>query len=227
VTLLCVWDDCTEADESLAEQERSVERTIAWARRCKDHFVEKTKGSKTRPLIFGIVQGGNNRKLRKKCAEALIALGLMVCIWGWPVDRSGKFLSGIVKYTASVMPDNLPKYAMGVGKPEDIMKCVKMGYNMFDCVLPTRDAATKDFIHSQVKTLPKQVHSNSCILAAVSMRTIQKPVSDICTCTTCKNYSRGYLNHLFKRQDSLAIRLATIHNLRFYSELMEKISKLK
>ena len=214
--IMCL-DDCTDPSENSKEQEISVKRTIAWANRCKKYFDAKTKGKKDKPLIFGIVQGGSSTKLRKECAEGLIKIGFDGYAYGgWPVDKDRKFLDEIVEYTAHLMPGNKPKYAMGVGKPQDIKKCVKFGYNMFDCVLPTRDAR-----HERLYVFKGKSYG-FVYIGSGKYKNDNKPISAKCDCETCKHYSRSYLYNLFKNKDPLAIRLATIHNLRFYTDLMNK-----
>ena len=232
--VMCL-DDCTDPSESLKEQEKSVERTLVWAERCKNYFDKKTAKRKDKPLLFGIVQGGSSKKLRKKCAEGLTKIGFDGYAYGgWPVDKNKKFLSRIVSYTASLMPDNKPKYAMGVGKPEDIEKCVTYGYNLFDCVLPTRDARhqrlyvfDKNPVSKKIpKIAPKEKSQNKIkysflYIGKGKYKNDQNPISQFCRCETCAHYSRSYLYNLFKTSNPLALRLATIHNLRFYTDLMK------
>ena len=221
--IMCL-DDCTNPEESHAEQIKSVERTITWAKECKKAFTKLTKPLKQKPLLFAIIQGGNNKELRKKCAKALIKIGFDGFAYGgWPVDGNKKFLSEILKYTAALMPDNLPKYAMGVGKPENITECVGMGYNMFDCVLPTRDARHKRL---NIFTDVQRNKYEYVYLGSGKHKNSTEPVSNYCDCVTCKNYSRGYLYHLFKIEDALSVHLATIHNLRFYAMYMENLRKV-
>jgi queuine tRNA-ribosyltransferase len=226
--IMCL-DDCTDPEESFKEQEISVERTIAWAKRCKVFFDKKVNGKtnrktikKDRPLIFGIVQGGMSKKLRKKCANALVEIGFDgYAFGGWPVDKDKNFLSEIVSYTASAMPEGKPKYAMGVGKPGDIKECIKYGYNLFDCVLPTRDAR-----HERLYVFKgKSKKSYGFIyIGSGKYKNDNGPISKECKCETCRFYSRAYLYNLFKNKDPLSIRLATIHNLRFYSDLMKSLN---
>jgi queuine tRNA-ribosyltransferase len=219
--IMCL-DDCTDPAEAHKEQKLSVERTVRWAKRCKDYFDRKTnfgrktKNSKKKPLIFGIVQGGSSKKLRKECADGLIKIGFDGYAYGgWPVDGTGKFLSEIVKFTASVMPDDKPKYAMGVGKPQDIKECIRYGYNLFDCVLPTRDAR-----HERLYVFSGRSYK-FIYIGSGKYKKDNKPISGKCKCETCTSYSRAYLYNLFKNKDPLALRLATIHNLRFYTDLMK------
>ena len=209
-----VLDDCTRPDQDLDDQKKSVERTIAWAKRSKEAFFQgealPRKASPYRPLLFAVVQGGNSKKLRKYCAEELIKIGFDgYCFGGFPV-QSGKFLSEIVEYVAKLLPDDKPKYALGVGKPENIMECVRFGYQIFDCVIPTREARHQ------------KLYPNINIGRGIYTQD-KNPISKNCDCHTCKNFSRAYLHHLFKIKDTSAFRLATIHNLRFYSMLMESL----
>ncbi len=215
--VMCL-DDCTDPDESLEEQKISVTRTIQWAKRCKDTFDKFSKYAAVKQLIFGIIQGGSSRKLRKYCAEELIKIGFDgYAFGGFPVDKKNKFLSSILKYTADLMPNDKPKYAMGVGKPENIKEGVKMGYNLFDCVLPTRDARHQRLYVNKGKTY------GYIYIGAGRYKADQKPISRNCECETCKQYSRAYLYNLFKNHDSLSFRLATIHNLFFYNDYVSKL----
>ncbi|OGE23626.1 hypothetical protein A2688_00495, partial [Candidatus Daviesbacteria bacterium RIFCSPHIGHO2_01_FULL_38_8] len=214
--LICL-DDCTKPDAPLKSQEESVQRTITWANRCKDEFIKLTKDMEEKPLLFAVIQGGNEKALRKKCAQELLKIGFDgYCYGGWPVDETKTFLTEILNFTASLIPDNFPKYAMGVGKPQDIVNCFKMGYNMFDCVIPTREARHKKLYRFTENNLYETISLQKAVF-----KNSTEPVSKYCDCLTCQNYSLGYLYHLFKINDLLAFRLATIHNLRFYSRLME------
>lgn len=225
-----VLDDCTRSNQSLKDQEKSVERTIAWAKRSKEEFAKSASGRK-RPLLFAVVQGGNNKKLRKKCAEELIKIGFDgYCYGGFPVDEKGKFMTDILAYTAKLLPDGKPKYALGVGRPGDIVACVKMGYGIFDCVIPTREASHRKLYiweKDPQNSLPPQGWKanfyNSIYIESGKYAVDTNPISKFCGCLTCQNYSRAYLHHLFKVGDTLAIRLATVHNLRFYAKLLERL----
>lgn len=232
-----VLDDCTYPHQSLVEQKKSVERTIAWAKRSKEEFVKisKARPCSTRPrlaqtLLFAVIQGGTNKKLRKYCAEELIKIGFDgYCFGGFPVDSKGKFLSGILEYVAQLLPNDKPKYALGVGRPENIVECVKLGYEIFDCVIPTREARhQKLYVYSneiEIINLNKKNFYDTIYIGSGKYQNDPKPISDFCDCYTCHNYSKAYLHHLFKIADSLSIRLATIHNLRFYSMLLGSLRK--
>ncbi|MDD2823483.1 MAG: tRNA guanosine(34) transglycosylase Tgt [Candidatus Daviesbacteria bacterium] len=227
--LICL-DDCTKPDQDIGEQEKSVERTIAWAKRCKLEFEKLTSLSKKRPLLFAVIQGGNNRELRKKCAKSLVDIGFDgYCFGGFPVDNQGKFLKSIMKYTASLLPEEKVKYAMGIGTPANIIDCVKMGYNLFDCVIPTREARHQKLYIFNKKVTKKNVFDNNIYstinIGAGRYNQTLDSVSKFCDCHTCERFSRAYLHHLFKIKDTSAFRLATIHNLRFYSMLMEALKQ--
>jgi queuine tRNA-ribosyltransferase len=219
--IMCL-DDCTDPSESDEEQNTSVKRTIAWAKRCKEKYLELTDGMKEKPLIFGIVQGGNNKLLREKCANDLVKLGFDGYAYGgWPVQNN-VFIGEIVEFTSELMPDDKPKYAMGVGKPEDIIVSCKYGYDMFDCVLPTRDARHKR-LYRFTNDLPDFNNNNFYEYVHISNAKYinsKEPIEKNCDCHTCKNFSFGYLNHLFRIKEQSVYRLATIHNLRFYSRMM-------
>lgn len=228
-----VLDDCIKPETLFDEQKLSVERTIRWAQRSKDEFIKlttqprKAGPCKAKPLLFAVVQGGNDKKLRKYCASELIKIGFDgYCFGGFPV-AGGKFLSEIVEYTASLLPDNKPKYALGVGRPENIIDCANWGYDIFDCVIPTREARHKKLYVFTKKPTKKGLIEGNCysniFFGSSKYEKSMDPISEFCDCLTCREYSRAYLHHLFKIQDVLSIRLATIHNLRFYSMLMETL----
>lgn len=219
--IMCL-DDCTRPDMTEKEQKLSVKRTIKWAKKCKIEFKKQVKKRKTRPLLFSIIQGGENKKLRKLCAKKLLEIGFDGYAFGGFPMKNGKFLKNILKYTSSLIPNNLPKYAMGIGKPQDIIDCVKLGYNMFDCVIPTRDARHKRFYIFNNKT---KTNHNTLYLRG-RHKNNNSPISNICDCHTCKNHALSKLHSLHKSRDKEYVRLSSIHNLRFYSRLMEKLRKL-
>ena len=194
-------DDCTKPDISFLQQKKSVERTILWAERCKKYFDKKTKNIKRKPLLFAIVQGGESKKLRKYCAQQLIKMNFDGYSFGGFPIKNKKLLTKILKYVAELLPNDKPKYAMGIGKPEDIIKCVRMGYNIFDCVLPTRDARHKRLY--VWKNKKKLLHST------INIRKSKKETRK--------------LARLFKHNYNQAVKIATMCNLEFYAELMGEL----
>lgn len=226
--MVCL-DDCPPQDLNEADMVRSVDRTLAWAQRCKTEYEKQIEARKltdtTRPLLFAVVQGGNSVAQRTRCAQELIKIGFDgYGFGGWPMDASGKLNTKILKLVAELTKDSKFRYALGIGDPKSCVECTGLGYNIFDCVLPTRDARhgrlyiwTKDSAKADLK---KDFYEYLRIDKAEFAQD-NKPVSEYCGCYTCNNYSKAYLRHLFKINDTLAYRLATIHNMRFYAQLFE------
>jgi len=232
--IICL-DDCPGKNASKKQTELSTQRTIDWAKRCKIEYLKQIKkrklSLKDRPLILAVVQGGQYKNLRKKCADELLKVGFDgYGLGGWLTDKTGKIDLDTIGFISKCLPDNLPKFALGVGYPQDIIDLTKLGYHIFDCVIPTRDARHKrlyawaknpdkaDILKE--KNLFKRFYPDKARYALD-----KKPVSRFCDCRLCQNYSRAYLYHLFKIGDSLAWRLATIHNLRLYTKLIELLRK--
>jgi queuine tRNA-ribosyltransferase len=227
--VMCL-DDCTHESAPREEQEASVARTIAWARRCRTEFDRLLAGKRSgtvRPLLFAVIQGGNDRDLRRVCAEALLEVGFDgYGLGGWPLDEKQALLADIIEYTASLVPEGTPLHALGVGKPENVVACARFGYSTFDCALPTRDARHGRLYGFQAESLAEVDLSQPgfyrpLYIADVQHRTNPRPISSACDCLACTRYSRAYLHHLHAIRDPLYLRLATIHNLRFYAQLME------
>lgn len=230
--IICL-DDCPSAKAEADENSISVNRTIEWAKRSKDEFLKQIESRRLdkKPLLFAVVHGGNDKKLREKCFDGLNGIGFDgFCFGGWPLDNEKKLNLDILSWIASLIPDNLPKFALGVGNPKAIVDCAKVGYNIFDCVLPTRDARhqrlyvfAKDPNDIDIFNEPKI--TDFVYITDEKYVRDKKPISDFCDCYACKNYSRGYLRHLFEIEDALAWRLGTIHNLRTYTKLIEILRK--
>lgn len=231
--MICL-DDCPSAKTTVEENYESVRRTVEWAKRSKDEFLKQISSrriSKNRPMLFAVIHGADDRLLREECARELINIGFDgFCFGGWPLDNNKKLNHDILSFTAYLMPAELPKFALGVGNPKAIVDCVKMGYTIFDCVLPTRDARHKRLYVFTKDPDNFDIFNEENITDFVYItdeRYVRdsSPISDHCDCHTCKNYSRSYLRHLFEIEDSLAGRLATIHNLRTYTKLIEILRK--
>jgi queuine tRNA-ribosyltransferase len=223
--MMCL-DYCTHPEDSYEICKQSVDITVNWAKRCKKEYESQLKSRKIsndkRPLLFAIIQGGGYKDLRKTCANELIGMGFDgFGFGGWPVSSDGRLIEDILSYTAELMPDDTVKYAMGLGKPDGIRKCVQMGYNLFDCVIPTREARHNRLYVFDNGNGPFD-YAHYYILDEKHIRE-NKPISEDCDCLTCRNYTRAYLYHLYKIGDSLAYRLATLHNLRFYTKWMENL----
>ena len=231
--IMMALDMCTHPDDPPDVQRRSVELTVRWGERCRAEFDKLTASrSGPRPLLFGIVQGGSDPKLRLDCGRRLEEIGFDgYGFGGWPLDASGAFRLDILKMAADAMPDGKVKYAMGLGKPEEIAALVGMGYRLFDCVIPTREARHQRlYVFNPGMDTPDGVRAPEGRFYkyhyAMDDRHVRDggPVDPTCDCALCRNHSRAYLRHLFKVNDPGAMRLATAHNLRFYGRLMELLS---
>ncbi len=232
--IIMVLDECPPWPCSKSEVSAAVERTTRWAKRCKDYFVEKTgKIPKSeKPLLFGIVQGGVHKDLREKSARELTSIGFDgYAVGGVAVGEPREYLKKVLRYTLPFLPENKPRYLMGLGRPEEIIDSVKAGIDMFDCVIPTREGRhgrlfirEKTFgkISQSSKINSKKVYSRINI-ENEKYSLDKSKIDSQCDCYLCQNYSRAYLRHLFKIGDTLAMRLASEHNLRFYLEMMEKL----
>lgn len=236
--LVICLDDCPSPDASPQEVETAVERTIHWAERCRVEFDRQLEtrgpasGPRSRPLLFGVVQGGYDREKRARCAAGLLPLGFDgFGFGGWPLTPEGELAHDILAYTAERTPDALPRFALGVGKPEHIVRCYLSGWRIFDCVLPTRDARHGRLYAFNAASLDEVDLRSPDFYHFVYIRDEKhrrqhKPVSTACDCPCCQDYSLAYLHHLFGVGDPLGLRLATLHNLRFYTQLLERVSAL-
>lgn len=231
--MVVVLDEFTEPGASEKRAKETVDRTLAWAKRSKDEFEKicKAKGltEKTRPYLLGVVQGGDHQELRKYCTEELVKIGFDgLGYGGWPITLEGNFNYDVPKTIAENSPDDYLLYGLGVGKPDEIVGCYDFGFQIFDCVLPTRDARHKRLYVYNVESMDKidirKPNFYSYYVPDKEMHYADNSrVSDACDCLLCTRYTRSYLAHLFRIKESTAMRLATIHNLRFYSILMEKL----
>lgn len=232
--VICL-DYCTHVDAPFAVQESSVLHTIAWARRCKDEFQrllkQKRLADEQRPLLFAVIQGGGSLELRKRCAEALLEIGFDGFGYGgWPLDNQGNLLREIISYTRELVPAQFPMHALGVGHPDNVVQCARIGYGIFDSAMPTRDAR-HGRLYAFTPSVPSAPSSSAVdgkwfsYVYVGDDKYIKKdaPVSSVCDCLCCSHYSLGYLHHLFKIGDSLFFRLATIHNLRFMTMLTGRL----
>jgi len=234
--LMVCLDDCPSPDASPEEVRTSVARTVHWAERCRAEFDRQIKARGRRdgpgPLLFGVVQGGYDREMRELCARELLPLNFDgFGFGGWPLTPEGELAAEMLAFTAGLIPEHLPRFALGVGKPEHIVACYRMGWRIFDCVLPTRDAR-----HGRLYVYDAANLDAVDLLAPDFYRFVYirdgkhkregEPVSAACDCPCCRNYSLAYLHHLFDIGDPLGLRLATLHNLRFYTQLMERIAAL-
>jgi queuine tRNA-ribosyltransferase len=217
-------DECTHPDAPADAQRESVERTLRWARAGRATLDQELAGGRDRPLVFAVVQGGMDRELRRRCAEGLLEIGFDgFGFGGWPIDDRGQLVE-MVAEVADLLPPEVPKHALGIGRPENVVAAHRAGYAMFDCTLPTRNArrgAVYVFTGEAIgedRTFYRQVQVDG-----ERFRRDARPIEDGCDCATCTRFTRAYLAHLFSIGDALGLRLATIHNLRFYTRLIEAL----
>jgi len=205
--IMCL-DECVPYPADRRYVERSLGLTTRWAERCRNAHKKETQA------LFGIVQGGIYEDLRERSLEELRAIGFDgYALGGLSVGEPKEEMSRIVESTTPLCPEDQPRYLMGVGTPEDIVECVYHGIDMFDCVMPTRNARNGMLFTNKGKIAIRNAR----------YREDNLPLDSECDCYTCRHYSRAYLRHLFIAREILAIVLNTIHNVRYYMNLMEKI----
>lgn len=222
VDMMVCLDDCPPNEFSRKDLEKAVERTISWAKRCKAEYlrqIKKRKITKTkRPLLFAVIQGGAEIDLRQKCAKELVDIGFDGYGFGARhVDKDGQFLTQVLKKTAQAIPEDSLRFALGVGRPEDIKKCLKLGWDMFDCVVPSREGRHGKLFLNEGKKIINI--NNSCFSQDF---TIINPSSKI---DGLKRHSKSYLKHLFQLNEPLGQKLAALNNLEFYQNLFKNIRK--
>jgi queuine tRNA-ribosyltransferase len=204
--IVMIFDECTPYPATHKESKDSMELSLRWAQRSKDAHGDSPNA------LFGIVQGGMYEDLREVSVAGLKAIEFDgYAIGGLSVGEPKEDMVRILDHTAPLIPKNKPRYLMGVGKPEDLVEGVRRGIDMFDCVMPTRNARNGHlFVNTGVIKIRNAAH-----------KTDVAPLDDTCDCYTCKNYSRAYLHHLDKCKEILGSQLNTLHNLHFYQKVMQ------
>jgi queuine tRNA-ribosyltransferase len=216
--IMMTFDECVHYPAAKDYVEQSLELTTKWARRAKKHFVNQLEpanrltGKQTnRQLLFGIAQGSTYLDLRKKAAEDLLEIGFDgYAIGGVSVGEPQYLINEIASYTAELLPDEKPKYLMGLGTPPDMLEAISEGIDMFDCVVPTRNGR-----NGQAFTWHGELQ-----LRNAEYKEDFTPIDKECGCFTCKNHSRSYIRHLFNTEELLGLRLVSLHNIHFYVKLI-------
>lgn len=210
-TITMAFDECTSYPCSEEEARKSMELSMRWAKRCREAFIPREGYAQ-----FGIMQGSMFPNLRKESMEKLEKIGFEgYAIGGLAIGEPSDILHKMIPVCTELMPEHKPRYLMGVGYPSDLIKGVLEGVDMFDCVLPTRNARNGQLFTSEgVVNIKREEHKLS-----------QLPIDPECDCDVCKNYTRGYLRHLFKSNEILYSMLASEHNIAFYVNLMKKLRK--
>lgn len=207
--IIMAFDECCPYPSTYEYTKKSMERTTRWAQRCKEAHTTTDKQA-----LFGIIQGGFFKDLREQSAKDLIDMDFPgYAIGGISVGEPKEEFLEILKYTTPLMPENKPRYLMGVGTPDYLIESAMAGIDMCDCVLPTRLAR-----HGNAMTWNGKV-----VIRNATYERDWTPLDSECDCYTCKNYTRAYIRHLVKTNEILGIRLLSIHNLHFLTKLMERV----
>jgi queuine tRNA-ribosyltransferase len=205
--IVMCFDECPALPATEAEVAQSMRLSMRWARRSRDAF-----GDRPGHALFGIQQGGVTRELREESAEALKAIGFDgYAVGGLAVGEGQEAMFGVLDYATDMLPQDRPRYLMGVGKPDDIVGAVERGIDMMDCVLPSRSGRT-----GQAWTRRGQIN-----LRNARHQDDPRPLDEACTCPACTQYSRAYLHHVNRSQEIIASMLLTWHNLHYFQELMQ------
>lgn len=213
--IMMILDDLVALPATQERIKASIERTTRWAQESIDyHRSNQAKGVGVDQNIFAIIQGGTDKAFREKSAKELCAMDFDgFAIGGLSVGEVNTEMYDTVEWTTQFMPTDKPRYLMGVGTPEDLVENVSRGVDMFDCVMPTRNARNGTLFTSFGKVTIK----------AKQYETDALPIDPECNCMVCQNYSRSYLRHLFRAREITYFRLATIHNLYYYLDLMRQM----
>ena len=202
-----VFDECIPYPATYEYAARSVELTTEWAKQCKE---ARNDGQ----ALFGIVQGGMFKDLRKRSTEDIVSIGFDgYAVGGVSVGEPKEEMHEIIYFNAPLLPANKPRYLMGIGDFVDMLAAVEAGFDMFDCIMPTRNARNGTLFTSTGRMSIKREEFKSD----------SQPLDPDCTCYTCRNFSRGYLRHLFLSREILSMRLNTLHNLHFYQTFFRKM----
>ncbi|TDT47621.1 tRNA guanosine(34) transglycosylase Tgt [Fonticella tunisiensis] len=207
--IIMAFDECPPYPADYDYTKKSLYMTIRWAERCKAAHRNTEKQA-----LFGIIQGGMYKDLREEAVREMVKLDFPgYSIGGLSIGEPKPIMYEVLDWTTHLMPENKPRYLMGVGSPDALIEGVIRGIDMFDCVLPTRIARNGTVFTSRGKVVVRNAEYAEDF----------RPLDEECDCYACRNYSRAYIRHLFKAKEILAARLATIHNLRFLLKLMENI----
>jgi queuine tRNA-ribosyltransferase len=205
--IIMALDECVGFPCEREAARVAMERSVRWAARCR------TTHARDDQALFGIVQGATYRDLREKCCTELAGIGFPgYAIGGLSVGEGPDLMKEVLEYTVPCLPDGMPRYLMGVGLPEDILECIGLGIDMFDCVLPTRNGRS-----GWAFTWTGRVKIRN-----LQYRDDAQPVDGRCECYACRHFSRAYIRHLFNADEILGLRLLSIHNVHFYNELMRR-----
>jgi queuine tRNA-ribosyltransferase len=218
--IIMAFDQCTSDEASREEVAAAMERTHRWAKRSLEAHQTDSWKLGYRQYLFGIIQGSKYEDLRRESAKFITSLPFDgIAVGGESTGFNMSLTAQILDWIEPMLPENKPRYTMGVGfAPEDLFTVVERGVDMFDCVSPTRMARNGTLFSSDAREIKWRINIENA-----EYKLDEQPIDSKCDCYTCRNFTRAYLNHLFRAEELLAYRLATIHNLRFFVRLMEQI----
>lgn len=224
--IMCL-DECPPYPCSYEYARTSLKLTTRWAKRCKEHFEKNLKkygySNKKRPLLFAIIQGSIYKDLRQESAHQLLEIGFDgYAIGGVAVGEPREKLKQVLKWVLPKLPEDKPRYLMGLGRPEEIVAAVEAGIDMFDCVIPTREGRHGRLFIWKKDNLKEKFYQTINI-SSEKFKEDFRPVDKNCPCPLCDSYARAYLRHLFSIKEPLGMKLASLHNLYFYRKLIEKL----
>ncbi|MFH1853702.1 MAG: tRNA guanosine(34) transglycosylase Tgt [Candidatus Omnitrophota bacterium] len=220
--IMMVLDECLHYPCPKDRAERSLALTNRWARRSKVEFGSRLKASLgfardrqgSRQLLFGIVQGSTYPDLRKKSAEELVEIGFDgYAVGGLSVGEPKDLMYEMMENSVKYIPEDKPRYAMGIGMPQDFFSAIEMGVDMFDCVVPTRNGRNGAAYTNEGRIIIRNGEYSKDL----------RPLSESCDCVVCKKYTRSYIRHLFNTEEILGLRLTSLHNVYFYVNLLRRI----
>ncbi len=207
-------DECVHYPCEKDHARVAMKRTLNWAYRSKEAFSSQPLAISHKQLLFGIVQGATYPDLRKECAERLVEIGFDgYAVGGVSVGEPRELMYEVSSNVAGLLPSDRPRYLMGVGNPEDLIEAVSSGYDIFDCVIPTRNGRNGTAF----------TYSGRLVLRNAKFKDDFSPIDENCGCFACKNYTRAYIRHLFNSGEILGLRLVSVHNIYFYNNLMQNM----
>ncbi len=229
VDMMVCLDDCPPNEFSREQIEKAIDRTVAWAKRCKMEYEKQVKKRRIknaeRPLLFAVVQGGPYPELRRDCAKRLVEIGFDgYGFGGRHFDKDGVFLESALKAAIELLPKNSYKFALGIGAPEDIFRCYAIGWEMFDCVMPTREGRHGKLFYwkGQIpEKITKKDFYKTINIGNSRFAMDFSPINKDSSLPELRNNTKAYLHHLFKVGDPSGSRLASLNNLEFYYQIMK------
>jgi queuine tRNA-ribosyltransferase len=236
-----VLDSSLVGDEDTAELTKQLELTTRWAKRSKDQFLKNTGISESefnstapvykdntltfsRPLLGAVVQGGKNIELRKRSAQELAEIGFdLYGFGGWPVDSEGNLLTDILQTFVDSLPKEALKYGMGIGTPDNIKDCYDMGIDLFDCVIPTRNARHGMLFVSRSNGEPEGKTYDVVRIKSSKYQYDNSPIDPECSCPVCRNYNRAYVRFLLRKKNPVGFTLVSVHNIWWYQNFVQQL----